>query len=270
MTLDLHVGVYNHFEGGIDRDAGFVRRLDRLNGQLDVLVPLSLDVLISTEAKGWFGKDDGVALDLAQARLGLTPFWVLAPRHDCNLVIWVNMRRFGDVREHHETHHPFWHAQARVSVAMDGLGERLWLFGAHFLPFVPSIRVDEAYATCDLADGRLVIGGGDFNDDALSDPVPSRRRMPPYKQLRHARPGAQSAAAVLDAAGFVDAAECLTPGGPHEPTAGFKHESPLRCDRQYAGARLAGAVRDYERLPFDPALSDHCGIRAWYDLAVAC
>jgi hypothetical protein len=183
VSLDLHVGAYNHFEGGIDRDASGGRRLERLDRQLDLLAPLGLDVLISTEAKGWFDPGDDAALDLARSRLGLTPLWALAPRHDCNIVVWINPERLHDPEERHESSHPFWHVQARASVRVEGLAERLWLLGAHFSPFVPRVRVDEAYATCDLADGRLVLGGGDFNDDGLMDPIPDRSGMPAYKRL---------------------------------------------------------------------------------------
>jgi hypothetical protein len=266
--LALRVGTYNHFDGGIDRDARGVKLLDRLAAQLDLLAPLGLDVLISTEAKGWFDPDDGRALDLARARLGLHPLWVLAPRHDCNIVIWINAERLRDPDERHETHHPFWHAQARISVTLDGLSERLWLFGAHFSPFVPAIRVQEAYATCNLADGRLVIGAGDFNDDALSDPVPDRRAMPAYKQLRHVRPGGESAASVLHAAEFRDVAVLVEPmTSKREPTAGFKHEAPIRCDRLYVCERLGETPRTFATLPYDSTLSDHRGIHGWFDLA---
>lgn len=268
--LDLHIGAYNHFEGGIDRDARGGKLLDRLDAQLDLLAPLGLDVLISTEAKGWFDADDDRALELARTRLGLHPLWVLAPRHGCHIVIWINPDRLRDPQERHETHHPFWHAQARVSVTLDGLNERLWLFGAHFSPFVPAIRVAEAYATCNLADGRLVIGGGDFNDDALSDPVPDRRNMPAYKQLRHVRPGGESAAGVLHAAEFRDVAVLVDPTAPRrEPTAGFKHEAPIRCDRLYVCKRLRETPRTFSTLPYDQALSDHCAIHGWLDLSAA-
>lgn len=268
VSIDLHVGAYNHFEGGIDRDASGGARLDRLDAQLDLLAPLGLDVLISTEAKGWFGRGDGAALELARTRLGLVPLWVLAPRHDCNIVVWINPERLHDPVEHHEAAHPFWHAQARVSVQVEGLAERLWLFGAHFSPFAPRIRVDEAYATADLADGRLVLGGGDFNDDALMDPIPDRSHLPAYKRLRHMRPGGESAATVLAAAEFVDVAAALYPER-RDPTAGFKNEAPIRCDRLYACKRLRETPREYERLPYDEALSDHCGINAWFDLSAA-
>ena len=267
MTLDLHVGAYNHYRGGIDRDVSGGARLDRLDRQLDLLAPLGLDVLISTEAKGWFEQSDSAALELARSRLGLRPVWVLAPRHDCNIVVWINPERLHDPQERHEAAHPFWHAQARVSVRMDGLSERLWLFGAHFSPFVPSIRVQEAYATANLADGRLVVGGGDFNDDGLMDPVPDRGGMPGYKRLRHMRPGGESAASVLNAAELVDVAAALNSDGPRDPTAGFKHEAPIRCDRLYVCKRLRETPREYARLPYDESLSDHCAVHAWFDLA---
>ena len=265
--LDLHVGAYNHYRGGIDHDIKGGKVLDRLDLQLDVLAPLGLDVLISTEAKGWFDPGDDRALTLARERLGMAPLWVLAARHGCHLVIWINPERLRDAETHHQTTHPFWHAQARVSVRVEGLSERLWLFGAHFSPFVPRIRIDEAYATADLADGRLVLGGGDFNDDALSDPIPDRSKMPTYKRLRHMRPGGESAAGVLAAAEFADVAALLNPDGVREPTAAFKHEAPLRCDRQYVCKRLRETPRAYARLPYDEELSDRCGIHAWYDLA---
>jgi hypothetical protein len=174
-----------------------------------------------------------------------------------------------DPQERHETAHPFWHAQPRVSVRVEGLAERLWLFGAHYSPFVPHIRVQEAYATANLADGRLVIGGGDFNDDALFDPAPNRDHLPGYKVMRHMRPGGESAAGVLAAAAFIDVAWALNKQGPREPTAGFNHRAPIRSDRLYVCERLRETPRDYARLPYDPELSDHCAIHAWFDLAAA-
>jgi endonuclease/exonuclease/phosphatase family metal-dependent hydrolase len=269
MSLVLHVGAYNHLTGGVDLDSSGSKRLDRLDRQLDLLAPLGLDVLISTEAKGWFDQRDSAALELARSRLGMRPVWVLAPRHGCHIVLWINPERLHDPQERHETAHPFWHAQARVSVRVDGLAERLWLFGAHFSPFVPSIRVQEAYATANLADGRLVLGGGDFNDDGLTDPIPDRGGMPAYKRLRHQRAGGESAAGVLAAAELVDVAAALNPDGPREPTAGFKDQAPLRCDRLYVCKRLRESPREYARLPYDPELSDHCAVHAWFDLAAA-
>jgi hypothetical protein len=267
--LDLHVGTYNHYLGGIDRDPAGSEMLDRLDRQLDLLAPLGLDVLISTEAKGWFDPADDAALALARSRLSMKPVWVLAPRHGCNIVMWINPERLHDPQERHETAHPFWHAQARVSVRMDGLSERLWLFGAHFSPFVPMTRVQEAYATANLADGRLALGGGDFNDDGLTDPIPDRSRMPAYKRLRYQRPGGESAASVLAAAEFVDVAAALNPDGRREPSAGFKDDAPLRCDRLYVCKRLRESPREYARLPYDTDLSDHCAVHAWFDLSAA-
>lgn len=268
VDLGLHVGTYNHYNGGIDHDRAGRRLLDRLDAQMDLLAPLDLDVLISTEAKGWFDPDDERALELARTRLRLLPLWVLALRHDCNIVIWINSRRLRDPGSHHEAGHPWWHAQARVSVSVDGLDERLWLFGAHFSPFVPGVRIDEAYASSDLADGRLAVGGGDFNDDGVGDPVADRRAMPAYQRMRHDQPGGQSAAGVLAAAGLGDVAALVQPQwGTREPTAGFIDGAPLRCDRLYVCERLRASPRAYATLPYDAQLSDHRGIHAWFDLA---
>ncbi|HZP51406.1 hypothetical protein [Actinocrinis sp.] len=269
--LNLHIGVYNHLNGGIDHGAaggaGALDRLERLDRQLGLLASLELDVLISTEAKGWFEPDDA-PLKLAAARLGMTPLWVRAPRHDCNIVIWINPRRLHHPEQHHETHHPFWHAQARTSVRVEDLDERLWLFGAHFSPFVPQIRVQEAYATCDLADGRLTIGGGDFNDDGLADPIPDRSGLPAYKRLRHMRPGGESAASVLHAAELHDMAALLEPmTTSRQPTAGFEDDAPIRCDRLYVCQRLRETPRTFSTLPYDAALSDHRGIHGTLDLS---
>jgi endonuclease/exonuclease/phosphatase family metal-dependent hydrolase len=270
MSLDLHVGAYNHYEGGIDRDGAGGKILDRLDAQLDMLAPLGLDVLISTEAKGWFDREDTRAVELAAARLDMVPLRVLAPRHDCNVVIWINPERLRAVREHHESGHPWWHAQARVSVELEGLGERLWLFGAHFAPTVPGIRVHEAYATCDLADGRLVIGGGDFNDDGLGDSVPDRSGMAAGRRLRHLRAGGESAAGVLAAAEFGDVARLVKPDELwSEATAGFKDDAPIRCDRLYVGKRLHESARSFVTMPYRPELSDHCAVHAWLDLSAA-
>jgi hypothetical protein len=169
----IRIGAINHLEGGIDTRPDGGRSLDRLDAQLDLLAELDLDVILSTEGKGWL-EDDNHVLGYAAHRLGMNPFLAPAPRHDCNVVIWLRPGRFRDVREHHELHPPFWHAQARVSAALDGVGERIWFFAAHYSPFVPEIQVQEAKATADLADERLVLGGGDFQDDAFGDPVPDR------------------------------------------------------------------------------------------------
>jgi hypothetical protein len=270
MGLELHVGAYNHWDGGIDRDSAGGRSLDRLDAQLDMLAPLRLDVLISTEAKGWFDGDDRGALELAVIRLGMTPLWVRAPRHDCNVVIWIRSQRLRDAREHHESGHPWWHAQARVSVELDGLAERLWLFGAHFSPTVPGIRVHEAYATCDLADGRLCLGGGDFNDDALLDTPPDRSALLASRQLRYRTTDGQSAASVLNEAGFSDVAAALEPRqAGRQATAGFKDGAPIRCDRMYVCKRLRQTPRSFVTLPYQPELSDHCATHGWFDLSAA-
>jgi hypothetical protein len=265
MSLDLHLGTYNHQEGGTDRDDAGGMLLDRLDAQLDQLTPLDLDVLISTEANGWL--DDKRPLELARSRLGLTPLGVRAPRHGCDIVIWIRAQRLHLLQTRHESGHPWWHAQARICVGLDGLHEPLWLFGAHFSPFVPGIRIDEAYATTDLAD-RLVAGGGDFNDDALHDPVPDRRAMSSARQLRHGTPGGQGAAGILAAAGFGDVAT-LANGGldRREATAGFKDDAPLRCDRLYVGTRLHDTPLSFTTLPYQPELSDHRAIHGWLDLS---
>lgn len=269
MSVDLHVGAYNHFEGGIDLDGTHGRSLERLDAQLDMLAPLGLDVLISTEANGWFD-GDGDALELARERLGMKPLWVIAPRHDCHVVIWVRTERLRDPQEHHESGHPWWHAQARVSVAVERLRDRLWLFGAHFSPTVPGIRVHEAYATSDLGD-RLTVGGGDFNDDALFDPIPNRAEMSAARRLRHARAGGETAAGVLAAAEFGDVAALVQQrtGVRPEPTAGFKDGAPIRCDRLYVSKRLHETAREFAALPYDLRLSDHRAVHAWLDLSAA-
>lgn len=268
MSVDLHIGTYNHLKGGIDHDSTGGKVLDRLDAQLDLLAPLGLDVLISTEANWWLDEQDDRALELARTRLGMVPYGARAPR-GFDVVLWVRPERLRDPREHHETGHPWWHAQARVSALVDGLSDRLWLFGAHYAPFVPGIRLDEAYATAALAD-RLVIGGGDFNDDALFDPIPDRRAMSAGRRLRHARPGGESAAGILNAAEFGDVAALLHGGvGERVPTAGFKDGAPIRCDRLYVGKRLHETPRQFSTLPYDPELSDHCAVHAWFDLSAA-
>jgi hypothetical protein len=153
----ITVGAYNHLHGGIDDE-----NVDRLNRQLDLLETAGLDVLLSTEATGWF--DHGRrSLHLVGRRLRMQPLWVRAPRHDCNLVVFVRTDRLHVIEERHEQGHPWWHAQARVVVAVDELDKPLWLVAAHFAPFNPDIRLAEARATVELAD-RLTILGGDFND----------------------------------------------------------------------------------------------------------
>ncbi len=263
--LVISVAAINHQDGGLDpRPDGGVSR-DRLDAQLDLLTALDPDVILSTEAKGWLAQDNNV-LGHAAHRLGMLPFLAPAPRHDSNVVIWLREGRFRDVREHHESGHPWWHAQARVEATLAGLPEPLWIFAAHFSPFVPGIRAHEAYATGELADTRLGLGGGDFQDDALGDPVPDRRALPDNLRLRHLRASGESAAGVLAAAGFLDIAAKLDH---REPTAGFTDGAPLRCDRLYTTPRLAETPISYQVLPDGHELTDHRIIHVELDLSAA-
>jgi endonuclease/exonuclease/phosphatase family metal-dependent hydrolase len=264
----IRIGAINHLEGGIDTRPDRVRSLDRLDAQLDLLAELDLDVVLSTEGKGWLD-DDNQLLGYAAHRLGMNPFVAPAPRHDCNVVIWLRPGRFRDVREHHIVREPFWHGQARVEVSLDGLRERLWLVAAHFSPFVPAIRTAEAYATLELAaDGRLVIGGGDFQDDANAEEAPDRSHMDPARRLRYGTPGdPQSPAELFRGAGMVDVAAALDN---RQPTAGFVDRAPLRCDRFHLSSRLAHTPRAYRAHPDpDGKLSDHLIIDAELDLTAA-
>jgi hypothetical protein len=268
MALVISIAAINHQDGGLDARPGGGWSHERLDGQLAVLDAIEPDVVFSTEGKGWLA-DDRSILKYAAQRLRMMPLVAPAPRHDCNLVIWLRPERLHDVREHHVVRDPFWHAQARASVSLDGLRERLWLFAAHFSPFVPPIRTAEAYATLELAaDDRLVIGGGDFQDDPSADEAPNRSHMDPARLLRYGVPGdPQSPAGLFRAAGMVDVAAAL---GNREPTAGFVDGAPLRCDRFHLSRRLAHTPRNYRVRP-DPQgkRSDHLIIDAEFDLAAA-
>lgn len=265
MSPMLRIAAINHRDGGLDTGPDATTSLDRLDAQLTLLDTLAPDVVFSTEGKGWLA-DDRSILKYAADRLRMLPLVAPAPRHDCNLVIWLRQERFRTVREHHVVREPFWHAQARVSVHLDGLRERLWLFAAHFSPFVPQIRTAEAYATLELAaDGRLVIGGGDLQDDPSAEEAPDRSHMDPARWLRYGVPGdPQSPAGLFRAAGMADVAAAL---GNREPTAGFVDGAPLRCDRLHLSSRLTHTPRAY-RVHQDPdgQLSDHLIIEAELDL----
>jgi hypothetical protein len=90
------------------------------------------------------------------------------------------------------------------------------------------------------------------------------------RQLRHRRAGGESAAGVLAAAEFGDVAALVElDRGRREPTAGFKDDAPIRCDRLYVGKRLCETPRAFVTLPYRPELSDHCAIHAWFDLSAA-
>jgi len=157
-------GAYNHHNGGIDD--GSYQRLDE---QLHRLAALELDALLSTEAKSWF--DNGRrGLHLAARRLGMQPLWVRAPRHDCNLVIFVRTGRLQVLEERHEQGHPWWHGQARVVVAVDDVAEPLWLVAAHLAPFNPEIRA----ARADFVD----VGAALFPDPRDRQPTAGIPRAP--------------------------------------------------------------------------------------------
>jgi len=248
--ITLTIGAYNHQSGGID--AGSDRRLLR---QLDMIEVLELDALLSTEATGWFDHGRG-ALHLVARRLGMQPLWVRAPRHDCNLVIFIRTDRLQVMEERHEQGHPWWHAQARVVVAVEGVNEPLWLVAAHFAPFNPDIRVAEARATAELAD-RLTVMGGDWNDEGIGDEATNWAAVPGYEALRHASAGGESAADILARAGFVDVAGLLVPNPrDRRPTAGIPR-APIRCDRIYVSEQVGDAPVAYRVLDDQQKLSDH-------------
>jgi endonuclease/exonuclease/phosphatase family metal-dependent hydrolase len=248
--ITLTIGAYNHQGGGIDAGSD-----ERLRRQLDMIERLELDALFSTEATGWF--DHGrSALHLAARRLGMQPLWVRAPRHDCNLVIFIRIGRLQVLEERHEQGHPWWHAQARVVAAVDGAGEPLWLVAAHFAPFNPDIRAAEARATAELA-GCLAIMGGDWNDEGFGDEPTDWAALPGHEALRHLPAGDESAASILARAGFVDAAGLLLPNRrDRQPTAGIPR-APVRCDRIYVSERLAKSPIAYRVLDHEEQLSDH-------------
>jgi hypothetical protein len=243
----LAVGAFNHQDGGIDAGS-----YDRLDAQLEVIAPLTLDVLLSSEGKGWL--DRGRAgLHRAARRLGMTPLVAPAPRHDCNLVIFVRTGRLAVLEERHASGHPWWHAQARAVVQVPGLAAPLWLAAAHFAPFSPDIRLAEAYATTELG-GRPAILGGDWNDEGTGDAPVDWAALPGWKAVRHHPHAGLTAAAILARAGFTDAATAACPAD-RQPTAGFGR-APVRCDRIYLSALLPGRVTGYQVTAMG-GLSDH-------------
>jgi hypothetical protein len=243
----LAVGAFNHQDGGID--AGSYERLD---AQLEVIAPLELDVLFSAEAKGWLDRGRA-ALHRAARRLSMRPLHARAPRHDCNLVIFVRTGRLAVLEERHASGHPWWHAQARAVVTAPGPAGPLWLAGAHLAPFNPDIRAAEAYATTELGD-RPAILGGDWNDKGNGDPPVDWAALPGCKAVRHLPHGGLPAAEILARAGFADAAAVISPAD-RQPTAGFPR-APIRCDRIYLSRPLPGSVTGYQVTAMD-GLSDH-------------
>lgn len=264
MAATLRIAAVNHQDGGVDPGPGGTLGLDRLDAQLAVLGGLDLDVVFSTEGKGWLAHERSV-LKHAADRLRMLPLVAPAPRHDCNLVIWLRPERFRDVREHHISREPFWHAQARASVTVDGLRERLWLVAAHFSPFVPAVRTAEAYATLELAaDDRLVIAGGDFQDDPSAEEAPDRSHMDPARLLRYGVPGDPSSpSALFRAAGMADVAAVLNQ---RQPTAGHVDGAPLRCDRLHTSARLRKTPTALRVHEVSLQWSDHAIIESEFDL----
>lgn len=249
-VITLAVGAYNHEGGGIDDGDDM-----RLRRQLDMIASFGLDVLFSTEATHWL-RDGRRALWQAARRLGMQPLWAPAPRHDCNLVIWVRPGRTEVLEERHVCGHPWWHAQARAVVRVGGLAQPLWLAAAHFAPFNPDIRIAEAYATCELGD-RPAIVGGDFNDGGPGDLPTNWAALPGWQALRHLPFAGESAAGILARAGFTDvgAAACPDPRQ-RRATAGVP-AAPVRCDRIYLSGQLPAVPAGYEVIDDGAELSDH-------------
>ncbi|RCG19062.1 hypothetical protein DQ384_38710 [Sphaerisporangium album] len=259
------IASWNLRNGGID--AGDTGRLTR---QLGLLAGLVADVILIQEAKHWL-LNGAHGLHLAERTLDMRGYVARADRHDCHLVVLIRPgRRLEVLRERHERHPPFWHAQARVECRMAGLDRPLIIASAHFAPFNPAIREEEARASSDLAKGWAVLGG-DFNDPGLGDPAVDWRALPGYKQVRHG-PDDRAAARSLQQAGFVDVAGFLSDQrnipGLRAPTAGFGQDStPIRCDRIYVSKPLEPAITDY--LMVEQNDSDHHLITAHLDLGEA-
>ncbi|GAA3844024.1 hypothetical protein GCM10022226_78810 [Sphaerisporangium flaviroseum] len=257
------IASWNLRDGGID--AGDTSRLER---QLRLLADVRADVVLIQEAKHWL-TDGARWLHLANCILGMSGYIARAERHDCNLVVFIRPRcGLVPVRERHEVHAPFWHAQARVECRVAGGDVPVVLASAHFAPFDPVIREQEARASSDLAKGLTVLGG-DFNDSGLGDPPVDWESLPGYKAVRHG-PDDQAAARVLHQAGYIDVAAYLAD---HQndprlraPTAGFGHGlAPIRCDRIHVTAPMVGAIRGYRLVEQDQ--SDHHLITVDLDLS---
>jgi exodeoxyribonuclease-3 len=259
---------WNLLDGGFDGGSAV-----RLTRQLAVLADLRADVALIQEAKHWLA-GGACGLHLAERMLGMRGYVAHAGRHGCHVAVLV--RPHGDIRvirEGHEEYAPFWHAQARVVCQVAGLADPLVLASAHFAPFNPGVRVEEACASSDLARGVAVLGG-DFNDPGLGDPPADWGGLAGYKLVRHARsdvagwPQDDRAARVLAEAGFVDVAAYLAGRGHRaalKPTAGFGAGSaPIRCDRIYVTGPLVSCIADYAVIGTDD--SDHRLIRARLDL----
>ncbi|MFC5187153.1 endonuclease/exonuclease/phosphatase family protein [Actinomadura harenae] len=248
----VKIGAFNHENGG--RDIG---DWGRLIDQAEMIASLELDVLFSTEGKGWL--DNGrEALWLAARRLGMHPSVARAPRHDCNLVIWTRSDTVRVRRERHQEHHPWWHALAYVEADVAGVEEPVALVGCHLSPFDPANRVAEARALTEFA-RRLAVMGGDFNDEGFGDWAADLSALSPVQRLHRDVPGELSAAGVLAEAGFIDlATEVFPDPADRRPTAG--HDSAAqRCDRLYLSppAREWFRPTGYQVTQPVPNLSDH-------------
>jgi endonuclease/exonuclease/phosphatase family metal-dependent hydrolase len=259
----MKIASYNLLNGGLDH--GDASRLLR---QLKRLADLDLDAVSIQEGKYWL-RDGSRALHLAEKVLGMRGYLAPAPRHDCNLVVFVRPHRgVKVVQERHELHAPFWHSQARVECQVEGIEAPVILASTHFAPFNPAIREEEARASSDLANGWAVLAG-DFNDPGLGDPPVDWESLPGYKTVRHG-PDDQAAARVLQQAGLIDVAAFLSDqrneAALRAPTAGFGHHStPIRCDRILVSTPLVPAIANYWRVTQDD--SDHHLIVAELDLS---
>ncbi|MFC5183455.1 endonuclease/exonuclease/phosphatase family protein [Actinomadura harenae] len=248
----LRVGAFNHENGGSDL-GGWGRLID----QAEMLAPLELDVLFSTEGKRWLdnGREGLWALG---RRLGMFPSVAVAPRHDCNVVVWTRPDTVQIRRERHQTMHPWWHALGVVEATADGIDEPICLVGCHLSPFDPANRVSEARALTDFA-RRPAVMGGDFNDEGFGDWAADVSVLSPVQRLRRDLPGEASAAGVLAEAGFTDvAAEVFPDPADRRPTAGHDNAA-RRCDRLYLSPPALEWFRPvgYQVSTPNPNLSDH-------------
>ncbi|MET8139898.1 hypothetical protein ABZU32_06255 [Sphaerisporangium sp. NPDC005288] len=126
-------------DGGIDE--GDTSRLGR---QLGLLADIGADVVLIQDVKHW-PEHGRQGVHMAEQVLRARAYLVTARRHGCHLAVFV--RNGSDIkvlRSRHERSAPFWHAQARIFCKVASM--KMIFASAHFSPFSPDLRVQEAQA----------------------------------------------------------------------------------------------------------------------------
>ncbi|WP_030462542.1 endonuclease/exonuclease/phosphatase family protein [Kitasatospora sp. NRRL B-11411] len=272
----LRVVTFNTLFGGHADDG--LGAPERWQGQMDFLRALRPDILALQECNFW-DLLGGRRLHRAVTAIDMATGYLAKANkttggHRFHSVIMLSGRIKVIAQDYDRAR--YHHTLGWANLAVPGRpGITLEVRNLHLDPFDPRNRSREVGPLEVLAaPNRHTLIVGDLNAIGSDYPEPDWSPMAPHLLNGHLLPpgeaevGDRGATALLQRAGFVDAA--VTAGQAHVPTAAFgAGDVPRRQDLILTSPALAPAVSNYQvhRLPVDDGLSDHCAVSIDLDLS---